>query len=159
MTPQTRVLLCAALVFVVLAECAFALPKPVSSSKKDEETHSMTVSIDIDKAQFLEEHDKFDPEKVHVKNFPLETLTYLTPWYGLLSVFSLSSSARLTNSFLLRNRIGFEWAMTFRSKFTYLSPVWYGIKPTMELEGSVLAETFQVSLSSPPSSPLAFEVF
>eukprot|EP00276_Gloeochaete_wittrockiana_P024699 CAMPEP_0184362276 /NCGR_PEP_ID=MMETSP1089-20130417/134033_1 /TAXON_ID=38269 ORGANISM="Gloeochaete wittrockiana, Strain SAG46.84" /NCGR_SAMPLE_ID=MMETSP1089 /ASSEMBLY_ACC=CAM_ASM_000445 /LENGTH=351 /DNA_ID=CAMNT_0026702289 /DNA_START=7 /DNA_END=1058 /DNA_ORIENTATION=+ len=96
-----------------------ALPKPSSPKKVDE--HLMPATIELSNKDFLATYNKYDPEKVHVKHFPLDTLAYITSW----------------------NHIGYEWAMTFRSKFTYLSPVWYNLKFNLELEGTDLADNFQ----------------
>eukprot|EP00752_Nemacystus_decipiens_P006333 g5709.t1 len=65
------------------------------------------VTTEVSPASILKEHGAWHSEE-RAKNFQGETLGYVTPWHGE----------------------GYDFARTFRSKLTYVSPVWYQLRGT-----------------------------
>eukprot|EP00903_Cladosiphon_okamuranus_P014929 g13822.t1 len=63
------------------------------------------VTTEVSPASILKEHGAWHSEE-KAKNFNGETLGYVTPWHGA----------------------GYDFARTFRSKLTYVSPVWYQLR-------------------------------
>ncbi|CAN0403194.1 unnamed protein product [Pylaiella littoralis] len=78
-----------------------ALRGPVPLSVRDRGL----VTTQVSTASILREHQAWHSEET-TKNFQGETLGYVTPWHGA----------------------GYDFARTFRSKLTYVSPVWYQLR-------------------------------
>ncbi|CAB1097870.1 unnamed protein product [Ectocarpus sp. CCAP 1310/34] len=85
------------------------LQGPVSLSVRDRGL----VTTEVSPASILREHKAWHSEEKKV-NFVGETLGYVTPWHGE----------------------GYDFARTFRSKLTYVSPVWYQLRGGRERDPS-----------------------